>query len=176
MIDKWGAAATTKRLTTLGTPTEAALGVLKFPTSASAHAHSLRLGNLPATLSPAADGETIGKVNASAAGSTAARGIDAALAALGLNWHPWNGKPGGLAGEPVGADLPTKNEAAAHEDTISVATMVAAGQAGEFAVAALKAIGLIDAAGKATAGELGAFLAAPRGSHRQPVSSPQEWQ
>ena len=84
---------------------DAVLGVISFATSAGANADDLRLGGISAKISPAPTNQTIDKISVSAAGSTNVQTIQAVVSALGLEWRPWAGVPGGLAGIPVGDGL-----------------------------------------------------------------------
>ena len=83
--DNWTTAAKMKKMDTFGTIDAVVLGVMTFPASAGARAAKLKLGTLDATLTPATGTtDAISSVNVNVAGSTATKGVEEAILALGL--------------------------------------------------------------------------------------------
>jgi len=145
----------------------AILGILSLPTAAGAAAGELKIGALAAKIEPPASsgGGAVQSVSIVAGGSTVEKTVDEAVQALGLQWRPWAGRPGGLAAVPAHADLV---EVAAAKATVLlpdavVGPIASVGSAGLLARAALTNLGLFDASGEVTAGELAGFLTAAAG-------------
>ena len=162
VIDKWGAAAIAKKISTLGAPDGILLGVLTMPTSEGRHAGTPRLGSVQARIQPGTNGDAVNDITISAAGATTVKDIDGSVGALGLKWQPWAGIPGGLAGIPTGNGLPTRVMIDRYDIDVA-AELGPAGPDQAMAQTVLRQVGLIDATGNATATDIGAFLAAIAG-------------
>ena len=162
---KWGQAAAMKKLSELNAEqlTVWWAGVLTVPGhGAGDHAHELRTAGLEVKILPGPNGDTIDNVNLSCAGEVTAVALDAAIQQLGGEWLPCEGLPGGLEGFPSGGGLPDKAQV---ETPVAMAPMLggAAPATLAMAMAAFKAIGLVDAAGNASPAQVGGFLAAAAG-------------
>ena len=70
LIAKWGEAAKSHTLGTLGTVEGVLLGILTMPTAAGAFAGGILLGDIVATISPGPTGDAIDTVSVSAAGAS----------------------------------------------------------------------------------------------------------
>ena len=141
-----------------------ALGVLTVGQHAGAHAPSVKIGGLPATLSPIASDPFKQLAVAINDGDAQTMGIGDALSAASIEWRMWDGKRGGAEATPEGAGLTaiaTANALAATEATIQ-GTQLGAALVG----AALRTMGVTDPAGNCTIGELGSFIAAWAGQPR----------
>ena len=162
-----GSGATTKKtgaeLATMGIR-RIAQGVLTIGQHAGACAPSITIGGLPATLSPIASDPF--KQLAVAINDSDAQTMDIgdAFPAAGIVWRMWSGKRGGAEATPEGAGLvaiATANALVAPEATIQ-GTQLGAALVG----AALRTMGVTDAAGNCATGELGSFIAAWAGQPR----------
>ena len=82
VIDKWGAAAIAKKISTLGAPDAILLGVLTMPTSEGRQASTPKLGGVPARIMPGTAGDAVSDVTISAAGATSVKDIAGSVGAL----------------------------------------------------------------------------------------------
>ena len=110
LIAKWGEAAKSHTLNSLGTVEGVLMGILTMPTAAGAFAGGILLGDMVATISPGPTGDAIDTVNVSAAGASINKDVTEVMAETGMSWRPWLGEPGGFAGIPKGDGLPTLAE------------------------------------------------------------------
>ena len=145
----------------------ALLGILSLPTAAGAAAGELKIGALAAKIEPpaASGGSTVQSVSIVAGGSTVEKTVAEAVQALGLQWRPWAGRPGGLAAIPSHADLvplATADPTILTADAV-VGPSASVGNAGLLARAALSNLELLDSSGETTVKQIAGFLTAAAG-------------
>merc|ERR1712086_946698 len=132
-----------------------------MPTAAGAHAGSLLLGDIAATISPGALGEAIDKVSVSAAGASIAKSIAQVMTEMKVEWQTWRGESGGKAATPKGDGLPSLTDI--YTANLSPADLLAGlGPAAQVAVAdaAFKGLGLMSGTDPVSPFAIASFLTA----------------